>query len=216
MKFLVVDDHEMVREGLCTVLSKLYGGVSLVQAGSVAEGLRAIRSHQDFDLAILDMSLPDGSGIELMDELERIHPEVPMIVISGDSRYMAEALRRGALGFLPKSADSDEFMEAIGSVLAGRVYLPNSLGQAPIPTISSKSAYETLTDAAMDGFTPHLSERQTAVLHLVMQGLTNRDISERLKLAESTVKVHVSAILKRLNVQNRSQAVLMAERLKLR
>jgi len=217
MKFLVVDDHEMVREGLCAVLAGLYGGVDLVQAGSVAEGLRAIRSNHGFDLAILDMSLPDGSGIELMDALECSHPEVPIIAVSGDSRYMDETLRRGALGFLPKSADRDEFIEAIGSVLAGRVYVPNSLGQAPVSPVSAGLEYVPVNGSGRFGLRPSLdlSERQRGVLRLVMQGLSNRDIAERLKLAESTVKVHVSAILKRLNVQNRSQAVLMAARLDL-
>jgi DNA-binding NarL/FixJ family response regulator len=213
VKFLIIDDHEMVREGLCAVLAGIYGGVELVQAGSVAEGLRVIRAHHDFDLAVLDMSLPDGSGIELMDELERLHPEVPMIVVSGNNHYMDEALRRGALGFLPKSADSDEFMEAIGSVLAGRVYVPNSLGQVPISPFSASLEYEASNTFSINGLSQRLSGRQTAVLRLVMQGLSNRDIAEHLKLAESTVKVHISAILKKLNVQNRSQAMLIAARL---
>ncbi|MDD5297228.1 MAG: response regulator transcription factor [Rhodocyclaceae bacterium] len=213
MKFLVIDDHEMVREGLCGVLAGLYGNIELVQAGSVAEGREIIRSDHGFDLAILDMVLPDGSGLELMDELELFHPEVPMIAVSGDNFYMDEALRRGALGFLPKSADSDDFLEAIGSVLAGQVYVPNSLGQAErSPYLSAGLDDEPLHAT---GSSPRLSGRQKVVLRLIMQGLSNKDISERLTLAESTVKVHVSAILRALNVHSRTQAVLTAARLKI-
>lgn len=222
MRFLLIDDHQMVREGLCAVLSGLYGDIEMVQAGSVAEGREAIRQGGSFDLAILDMMLPDGSGTELMDELERHHPEVPMIVVSGDARFMDEAMRRGALGFVTKAADSDELLEAIGSVLAGRVYVPNTMGRAMArrPVFPDSLALADDLDGAIGimGPQPRLpsfSKRQESVLRLVMQGLSNRDISQRLELAEGTIKVHVSAIFKELRVHSRTQAVLTARRMKL-
>lgn len=200
MRFLVVDDHELVRDGLTAVLAQTYGGLQVVQAGSVAEGCRAIREGGDFDLAILDMVLPDGEGTELMDELERWHPEVPMIAVSGDSRYMDIALERGALGFLSKSADSAELLEAIGLVLQGSVYVPRRLSVPPAPDPSLVSGNGNLD----------LTQRQKAVLRLMMKGCANRDIAQALGLAESTVKIHVSGLLKALNVNSRTQAVIKA------
>ncbi len=212
----------MVREGLCAVLAGLYGDIEMVQAGSVAEGREAIRQGQNYDLAILDMMLPDGSGTELMDELEFRHPEVPMIVVSGDARFMGEAMRRGALGFVTKAADSDELLEAIGSVLAGKVYVTNTMGRAmfrrPVISLSPPDADGQDGAGNIMGPPPRMpsfSKRQESVLRLVMQGLSNRDISRRLDLAEGTIKVHVSAILKALRVHSRTQAVLTARRMKL-
>ena len=208
MRFLVVDDHELVRNGLSAVLTQTYGGLEIVQAGSVADGLRTIREDGGFDLAILDMVLPDGEGTELMDELGHWHPEVPMIAVSGDSRFMDVALDRGALGFLPKSADSAELLDAIGTVLEGRVYVPRTLSALPRRVAASRQG-----SGAEAGPLPDLTLRQRTVLRLMMQGQSNRDISQALGLAESTVKIHVSSLLKLLKVTSRTQAVITARNL---
>ncbi len=210
MKFLVVDDHELVRDGFAAVLSGIYPDLQLVQAGSVAEGRDAIRGDHDFDLAILDMKLPDGEGIELMDELETYHPEVPMIAVSADYSFQERALNRGALGFLPKEAESSDILEAIAAVLSGKVYLPNTLHSSDI---GSRRALQRRSDAQTDS--QLLSNKQKAVLRLVMQGRSNRDIAKELGLAESTIKAYVSDLLRMFKVSNRTQAVLLAKDLDL-
>lgn len=205
-----MDDHELVRDGLATVLAGIYGGVRLVQAGSVAEACEVIRACDSFDLAILDMLLPDGNGIELMDELGQHHPEVPMIVVSGDPKYKELALSKGALGFLTKTSDSTDLLDAIGAVLVGQVYEPRVLNSRV--SLGNSLLRQAKPPPANDDNDQNLAltPRQKAVLGLVMQGKSNRDISLELGLAESTVKVYVSGLLKALNVSSRTQVVLAA------
>ena len=211
MKFLVVDDHELIREGLRVVLSRVEGGAELVEASSVATGLEAIREGEGFDLAIFDMMLPDGSGADLMDELGRVHPEVPVIVVSAEVHCMEEAFRHGALGFIPKSSLNSSLLEGIQEVLKGEIYVPTVLGQPSSGQTSLGS--EPFWSRPPRGGEPELTERQKMVLSLMMRGLTNKSICRELDLAESTVKIHVSAILRALQVKSRTQAVLTAVRL---
>ena len=209
MKFLVVDDHELIREGLRVVLSRMDGGVDLVEATSVETGLQAIQEGDDFDLAIFDMMLPDGSGARLMDELGRVHPEVPVIVVSAEIQCMEEAFRHGAMGFIPKSSLNGSLLEGIQAVLKGDIYLPTALSATAAPLDSGGGAWTRTPHA--NG--PELTDRQKMVLSLMMRGLTNKSICRELDLAESTVKIHVSAILRALQVKSRTQAVLTAARM---
>lgn len=212
MKFLIVDDHELIREGLRVVISRLDADVELVEADSVAAGLLAIRDGEGFDLAIFDMLLPDGSGARLMDELGRVHPEVPVIVVSAENHCMDEAFRHGAMGFIPKSSLNSALLNGIREVLAGGIYLPPTLqGAAPG---GLEPVFAGYSRPARSG-EPMLTERQKAVLSLMMRGMTNKSICRELELAESTVKIHVSAILRALQVKSRTQAVLTAAKLNL-
>ncbi len=213
MKFLVVDDHELIREGLRVVLSRMEGGVELVEAYSVESGLQAINEGMDFDLAIFDMMLPDGSGARLMDELGRVHPEVPVIVVSAEVHSMEEAFRHGAMGFIPKGCLNASLLEGIAEVLKGEIYVPTSL--APAQSARSAVGGEPFWSGTSRPNEPELTDRQKSVLFLMMRGLTNKSICRELDLAESTVKIHVSAILRALHVKSRTQAVLTAARMKL-
>ena len=211
MKFLVVDDHELIREGLRVVLARIDGGVELVEASSVATGLQAIREEDGFDLAIFDMMLPDGSGARLMDELGRVHPEVPVIVVSAEIQSMEEAFRHGAMGFIPKSSLSASLLTGIQEVLKGEIYVPTSL--APASSTGASAGRDPFWSRTPRSDEPDLTERQKMVLSLMMRGLTNKSICRELDLAESTVKIHVSAILRALQVKSRTQAVLTAARM---
>lgn len=210
MKILVVDDHDLIREGLRVVLSRLEDGVEIVEAGSVLTGLRAIREGSDFDLAIFDMRLPDGDGTQLMDELGRCHPEVPIIVVSAEDDSMAAAFSHGAMGFVSKSSLNGTLLDGVRAVLAGSIYMPPASQSVQLERTVAAPDVPADSTASRE-----LTERQRAVLSLMMRGLSNRGICEELDLAESTVKIHVSAILRALQVKSRTQAVLTASRLKL-
>jgi DNA-binding NarL/FixJ family response regulator len=213
MKILVVDDHALVREGLRHVLQELdEGGVEVIEAGSGGAAFAAAARNPDLDLVVLDLHMPDIDGIEALDELGRSHPEIPVVVLSGvdDVDRMRAAFDHGAAGFIHKSVVSDVLVSAIRLVFSGGVYVPPQMLEhqvagmmPPLPSRGAAPAQPLL----------NLTERQREVLRLVLQGRTNKEICRILTLAEPTVKVHVSAILRILGVQSRTQAVLAAARL---
>jgi DNA-binding NarL/FixJ family response regulator len=213
MKILVVDDHALVRAGLRHVLQELdEAGVEVLEAGSGAAAFELADEHPDLDLVLLDLNMPDMGGIEALDELGRRHPDIPVVVLSGvdDLESMRSGFDHGAAGFIHKSALSDVLVSAIRLVFAGGVYVPPQMlehSELSTPALSVQHV------PGSNGAALNLTERQQEVLHLVLQGKTNKEICRSLSLAEPTVKVHVSAILRILGVQSRTQAVLAATRL---
>jgi DNA-binding NarL/FixJ family response regulator len=199
VKILVVDDHSLVREGLCQVLKGLDEHVEVLQAGTCTQAFALAASHHDLDLILLDYHLPDMTGLDALDILGQRHPELPVVMLSGSAnvQIMRQVLRAGAAGFVTKSSLSDELMSAIRQVLVGDVYLPPELEAAPSNGSSSAAP---------------LTQRQELVLHGLLDGRSNREIGEALSLSEETIKTHVTAILRHFDVQNRTQAVVAAAR----
>lgn len=226
MKFLVADDHHLIREGLRYALEGAYDDLLIVEAMDGRQVLEAVAGHADLDLILLDYFMPDTDGFSLVSELCERHPGIPVIILSGsdDPSLMHKLLERGAAGFLPKTTDHEVIMKALELVLAGGIYMPPDLSP-PYRRPAREDAREALDDAVSpevaDPEGPptapqvltQLTQRQQQVLRLVAEGLTNKDISRELQVSENTVKVHVTAILKALNVSNRTQAVLVAQRL---
>ena len=204
MKVLVVDDHSLVRAGIKQVLQNLEPGnsVEVAEAGDGAAAMHALRMQPDMDLVLMDFDLPDKSGLAVLAELGRYHPETPVIMVSGVSNpaVVQQALRQGASAFLTKSGDSDELLHAIREVLAGNAYVSPKL-QTPQANLGT---------SAPGG--PILSERQQEVLRLLTRGLSNREIGDQLHVSEETVKSHVGLIFKVLNVHSRVEAVTQARR----
>ncbi len=213
MKILVVDDHALVREGLRHVLQELdEGNVEIVEAATCAAAFTNAERHPDLDLILLDLQMPDMDGIRMLDELGRRHADIPVVVVSAADELgmMRAAFDHGAVGFIHKSVLSDVLVSALRLVFAGGVYVPPQMLDA-----SSRAAPAPMRplSAAPGAQIPDFTERQQEVLQLVLQGKTNKEICRILTLAEPTVKVHVSAILRALGVQSRTQAVLAANRL---
>ncbi|MBL8488560.1 MAG: response regulator transcription factor [Rhodocyclaceae bacterium] len=210
MKVLVVDDHALVREGLRHVLQDLDGEpVRIVEAASAADALAQARGHPDLDLVLLDLRLPDASGLDTLLELGRVVPDLPVVLLSGEESadVMHTAFDRGAAGFIPKSSLSDVLLSALRLVMAGGIYVPPAmLGRPPEARAApARPAFDPVAAARLD-----ITERQAEVLRLVLQGLSNKEICRVLDLAEPTVKVHVSALLRALDVKSRTQLVLAA------
>lgn len=207
MKILVVDDHALVREGLCQVLQGLdtLQVTEVLQAATCTRALELARFNPDLDLVLLDYLLPDMNGLAGLEIFGQRHPELPIAILSGSANpsVMQQAMALGAAGFITKSSLSDTLLDALRRILAGEIYYPaefSPLGQAGA-SFSGKSRTA-----------PVLSPRQQDVLLLLLDGLTNRQICEKLSLGSETVKFHVSNILRIFGVSTRTQAALEAKR----
>ncbi len=206
MKILVVDDHALVREGLSQVLKGLDRdeAVDVLQAPNCAQAFALASAHPDLDLVLLDYHLPDMNGLEALGILGDRHPDLPVVILSGSANpsVMQQALAQGACGFVTKSGLSDELLFALKCVLDGDIYTPNSMSAFP------DAHNSTLPDAKAPVFSP----RQLEVLRLLLDGCTNREISERLFLGEETIKTHVTTIMRAFNAKTRTQAATEAAR----
>jgi DNA-binding NarL/FixJ family response regulator len=194
MKLLIVDDHAVVREGLAAMLRHAEAISSILQADGGEAGLAIAREHADLAMIILDLTMPGMAGTEAIAAFGAARPDVPIIVLSAsESRADAQAaLDAGALGYVPKSASSKTLLLALNLVLQGEMYLPPLLlGWA--------------SERRPAGL-PALTERQTDVLVMLAKGSSNKEIARALRLSDKTVKAHVSAIFRALNVSNRTQA----------
>ncbi len=200
MKILVVDDHALVREGLQQVLQGLQEQVEVLQAANCGLAFDIALNNPDLDLILLDFHLPDMTGLEALRILGLRHPELPVLILSAsaDVMMMRQVLNAGACGFVTKSSLSDELLLAVKKVLEGEVYLPMELRQ------------DDGSEAGQD--VSRLTQRQELVLRELLDGRSNREISNTLNISEETVKSHVAAILRHFDVQNRTQAVVAAAR----
>jgi DNA-binding NarL/FixJ family response regulator len=202
MKILVIDDHPLIQEALRHVLAALDPALEFIQAQDSSEAHAALSREPDTDLILLDLALPGCDGFDLLAELRREWPGMPVLVLSAthDRETVEHALDLGAMGFIPKTANTRVLLEALQLVLAGGVYVPSEPLRAS-PAVRSRT---TVTRPEQLG----LTLRQADVLKLLVQGKPNKLICRDLKLSEGTVKVHVSAILRALNVRNRTQVVI--------
>jgi DNA-binding NarL/FixJ family response regulator len=212
LKVLVVDDHPLICEALRQVLKALDKDIELREAGSGRDALAAAGSGDDFDLVLLDLALPDADGFEVLRELRERHPSFPVVVLSASEQadVVMRALDAGAMGFIPKTSSNEVLLGALRLVLSGGVYLPAEvLRHARLPALAAAAAVTSYRDVG-------LTERQAQVLALMVQGKPNKIICRELALAEGTVKIHVTAILKVLEVANRTQAVIAVGKLGLK
>lgn len=208
MKILVVDDHVLIRDAMRSVLLEVDTTATIYEAQSTREAAALIAKHPDLALALLDLSLPDGQGFDLLADLRSSHPSMAIVMLSAsnDRDTVLKCLDAGAQGFIAKTATRDVLLGALRLVLAGGVYIPPEVLTRPPEVSRPKSAIDdrarpTPADLGLTG-------RQLDVLALIMQGKSNKLICRELNLAEPTVKNHVSAILKALAVNNRTEAVV--------
>lgn len=199
MKILVVDDHPLILHALTQVLPELDGDLVLLGAANRGETRTELARHPDCALVLLDLALPGAHGLDLLAELRRDFPRLPVVVLSAthDRATIGAALAAGARGFVAKTADPLELLDAVRSVLAGRRHVTRDVAPTRV--------------SAIDGVPLDflgLTQRQSEVMLLLAQGKPNKLICRDLKLAEGTVKVHVSAILRALNVRSRSQVIV--------
>jgi DNA-binding NarL/FixJ family response regulator len=205
MKFLVVDDHPILREGLASLLQQAADGNQVVLASDSAEGLRLAALHADLDLVLLDLAMPGMDGMRAIAAFGQQRPALPVVVLSSseDPEDVHSALSAGALGYVPKSAPAHTLLAALNLVLAGEVYVPPLLLNRPRHAVSPTAGAEGPA---------RLTERQIEVLRLLSAGESNKEIGLKLGLSEKTVKAHVTAIFRSLHVVNRTQAASAARK----
>ena len=199
MKILVVDDHPLIVEALAQLLPQLGPEVEVRGARDPTEAMEILDNEPDVTLVLLDLALPGARGLDFLGDLKLDYPGVPIVVLSAthDPATIAAALGAGAHGFIPKSADAEALLDAVRCVLDGGVY--RTAESSPMP---DGDGVHIASDAL------GLTARQTDVLKLLVQGKPNKLICRDLRLSEGTVKVHVSAILRALNVHTRTQVVI--------
>ena len=207
MKLLIVDDHAIVREGVAAMLRQAGPDTMVLQAGDGAEGVRLAEAHPDLDAVFLDLQMPGADGMSALPEFGRRRPDLPVIVLSSyeDPEDVRRALGLGALGYVPKSALPQTLLSALRLVLAGDIYVPPLMVDAAARGGPSAPAADVGRHGA-------LTERQREVLQLLSEGLSNKDIGRALNLSDKTVKAHITAIFKALDVVNRTQAASAARR----
>lgn len=195
MKILIVDDHPLFRAGFHAVLEQSALDAGVLSVSSIAEAMQALQRDSDIALVLLDIHLRGDDGFTALKTIGERFPTTACIMISGDEGQgvASRAVASGASGFIPKSFTAEEMIAAIQKVLAGDVFVPATASLAPAE--------------------PHgLTLRQLEVISMLGRGFSNKEIARALDVAERTVKAHVSAVFEALNVRNRTQAVLVAQR----
>jgi NarL family two-component system response regulator LiaR len=205
IRILIADDHTLVRAGLCALLDSEPG---MEVVGEAADGVEAVDRAAALqpDVILLDLVMPRKDGIEAITEICDAGPGARILVLTSytDDDKVFPAIKAGALGYLLKDSEPHELLQAIRSVYAGEPSLA--------PTIARKLMRELQQPPVLPLAENPLSEREVQVLRLVAQGLSNRDIADRLVVSERTVRAHVSNILSKLHLANRTQAALYAIR----
>lgn len=210
---VIVDDHPLfrgaMRQALGAGLDAEKAGFSnfeILEAGNFSQLQELLKQSSDIDLILLDLAMPGVSGFSGLLALRAEYTSVPVVIVSAsdDSDTIRRALELGASGFVPKSAGIDTIREAISSVLRGDVWRP---GDTDLATESDPEMADLIDRLAT------LTPQQTKVLSMISQGLLNKQIAYELAVSEATVKAHVSAVLQKLNVDSRTQAVIKLSRL---
>ncbi len=205
---LLVDDQALFREGLRTLLS-VYPDLEVVgEAGNGEEALR-LADRLRPDIVLMDLQMPVLDGVAATRRLRSAHAECRVIVLTtfDDDEYVFEGLRAGALGYLLKDVSSGELAEAIRKVAAGGALVEPSVARKVLAEFARLAHPARAADA---GLAEPLSTREREILVLLSKGLSNREIASRLSLAEGTVKNHITTILQKLGVEDRTQAALRA------
>ena len=200
VKLLIVDDHPLFRDGLAALLQQASADNIVVQATSAEEALQLV-DEQIIDAVFMDLVMPGLCGEPAIREFARRHPDVPVIVLSSSENPsdVRRVLNAGASGYIPKSATAQTVVSALTLVLSGNIYVP------PLLVSAATRAADSAANGGQRSLT-QLTDRQVDVLKYLRDGLSNKEISAHLGIAEKTVKVNIAAIFKTLNVVNRTQA----------
>jgi DNA-binding NarL/FixJ family response regulator len=223
MKVLLIDDHPLILSALQTVIRGIGDDVTVVGVDTAAGARKTLADDADFDLVLLDLGLPDADGFELLTELRAAYPAVPVVVLSASERTsdVIRSIDSGAMGFVSKRNSTATLYDALTTVMQGGLYIPKQmLGLEGGTDPESDTVPAVMRHAAEGGVKPEpyqqavtldkigLTPRQTDVLALLLQGKPNKLIARELNLSVETVKDHVAAVLRALNVNTRTQAVL--------
>lgn len=207
-RILVVDDHPLMAEALGMAMRTLDRATQVETAGNLKSAI-AQATESAFDLCLLDLGLPDCSGLQALEKMRESLPALPVVVVSGsdDPSHVLKALDLGAMGYIPKTSPRDVLLGAVRLVASGGIYVP-------VQALTAREAAAPSPQAMPSDL--GISARQREVLDLLLKGLPNKLIARKLDISENTTKIHVSAVLRALGVASRTQALIAANRLGLR
>lgn len=209
-KILIADDHPLFREAISNVIASGFEGSEIIETDDLDSALKVAQENEDLDLILLDLNMPGMHGLNGLITLRNEMPTIPVVIVSAEEekQVVLQAITYGAVGFITKSSPRAQMTEAIQQILNGNVYLPSDI---------IRSGKESATRRRRNDDNPispellnSLTRRQLLVLERMSKGESNKQIAYNLNIAETTVKAHVSAILRKLSVHNRVQAILSA------
>ena len=206
MHFIIADDHPLFRGALRQVLSGQSENVEIVEVGDFDAVRKLVAERDDIDLLLLDLTMPGGAGLSGLVALKALQPALPVVIVSAtdDAATIHHAVELGASGFISKSASMETIGEAVRAVLAGDIWTPEGID------------LDHPKDPEIEGLIARLrtlTPQQTRVLTMLAEGLLNKQIAYELSVSEATVKAHVSAVLHKLGVDSRTQAVILLSRI---
>lgn len=207
--FIVADDHPLFRDALKAAIGNCVTGAEIVEADSLDSLQQVVATHPDADLLFLDLNMPGVSGFSALAYIRSNHESLPTVIVSAadDPGVIRRSIQHGASGFIPKSSPINVLEDGIRAVLEGEVWLPEGISLQDDRLDSD----EARVAAALSSLTPH----QFRVLMMLGEGLLNKQIAYQLGVSEATIKAHVTAILRKMNVGNRTQAVVAVQQLRI-
>jgi len=209
---LIADDHPLFREALKLAITQAFGGARTFEADTVDSLLATLHAHPDIDLLLLDLGMPGAHGFSGLIQVRAHYPSVPVVVISGreDVDIAQRSLTHGAAAFIAKSAAVPTIIDALQTILQGGVWSPPN----EVPAGGARRNIQP-DEAAAARRVASLTPQQFRVLSMLCSGQSNKRIALQLQVSEATVKAHMTAILEKMGAENRTQAVLVAQRLAL-
>ena len=210
MHIVLADDHKLVAEALQEYLKKLQPEIEVSQTGNFDDALARVTEARSVDLVILDMHMPGMNGLEGLKVMRSRFPDLPVVMMSGVAEYeqIREAFDQGAAGFIPKDLSGKAMLKALEMVLSGEVYVPSKLLHEPPAEKPGAGDGEFAPGNPLSSLTP----RESQVLSLLIQGNSNKEIARQLKVKEITAAFHLKGVFRKLEVSNRTEAVIAAVR----
>ena len=209
-RILIADDHPLFREAIISVIASGFGDSEILETDDLESALEITRANDDLDLILLDLNMPGMHGLNGLITLRNEAPTIPVVIVSAeeDKQVVLQAITYGAVGFITKSSPRAQMTEAIRQILDGNVYLPSDIIRAgkESPQRRQRADDNPISPETLNS----LTRRQLLVLERMSRGESNKQIAYNLNIAETTVKAHVSAILRKLGVHSRVQAILSA------
>lgn len=206
-RILIIDDHPIFRHAMVTILGKKFPDSQTLEANSLAEALELLEADAAFDLVMLDLNMPETCGLNGLLEIRNQHPNLPVVIISAETekQNILQTISYGAVGFISKSSKIEEIATSVESIFEGNVCLPSEI----LRTSSARNRVKKEDAISLDQIRS-LTRKELAVLKYLTQGLANKVIAYELNISETTVKSHVSSILKKLGASNRVKVVASA------
>ena len=208
-QILVADDHPLFREALRGALAPYFKDAEILEADSLETAMTTLNSQRDINLVLLDLTMPGAEYFNGLITIREAYPDLPIAVVSASEgvEVVAQVMSLGAQGFIPKSTPTKEMADAIMKITQGETWVPESM-QAELDAVNEELA--TLLQRFRE-----LTPKQIQVLSFLRAGLMNKQIAHEMNVTEATIKAHISAILRKLEINTRTQAVLLMDKLQL-